>query len=99
MFTCVIDPFGCLSDGIGQMIASIAWYWWALAGLVLVGIVWKLAGWPGLLALAAGAGFILGRRSAPDPIEHVEGKDAAPPVHRPRVKPKRTLNTDTGMWE
>jgi hypothetical protein len=50
---------------------------------VVVGVVWKFAGWPGMLALAAGVGFILGRRSVePEPLE-VPDED---PPHIRRLK-------------
>ncbi len=95
--SCLLDPFGCLSTGIGEafwgLVAMVPWWGWALAALVLVGVVWKFAGWPGLIALAAGAGFILGRRTADEPIEHVDGKDAFVPRRKPKVAVKRKRPT------
>lgn len=82
MTACALIDIPChLMNVLFGWVALVPWWGWALAGLILVGIIWKLAGWPGLLALAAGAGFILGRRST-DEHEHVDGKDAAPSVRR-----------------
>lgn len=79
MIACGLLDIGChLNHLLFGWVALVPWWGWALAGLVLVGIVWKLAGWPGLIALAAGAGFILGRRSTDDPVEVEDG----PPVRR-----------------
>jgi len=110
--TCIFDPFGCLSASIGSAIASVPWYWWVVVALVVCGVVWKVAGTPGLLALAAGVGFILGRRSVePEPVE-VPDED---PPHIRRLKqsqgvvrkekmlqqgrPKRRFNPSTNEWE
>lgn len=62
------------------------WAWIALA-IVAVGVIWKFAGWPGLIGLAGAVGFILGRRSMTDDFTgEVEGMDATPPFRRkPRV--------------
>jgi len=94
--SCLLDPFGCLSSGIGNAlwatVGAIPWWGWALAALILVGAVWKFAGWPGLIALAAAAGFIFGRRTADEPIEHaLDGKDAFVPRRKSKtvVKKKR----------
>lgn len=89
---CLFDPFGCLSTGVSSLfwgtVGAVPWWGWAIAALVLVGVVWKFAGWPGLIALAAAAGFIFGRRTADEPIEHVDGKDAFIPRPVPKVKKK-----------
>lgn len=91
--TCLFDPFGCLSTGISSVfwgtVSAIPWWGWVLAALVLVGVVWRFAGWPGLIALAAAAGFIFGRRTADEPIEHVDGKDAFVPRPKPKVAVKK----------
>lgn len=93
-FGCLSDPFGCLSSGIDAwfwgLVGMVPWWGWALAALVVVGAVWKFAGWPGLLALAAAAGFVFGRRTAKDnddPIEHIA--DASP--FGPRAKPRAAV--------
>jgi hypothetical protein len=71
-------------------VASVEWYWWAGLAAIAVGIVWKIAGWPGLLALAAGAGFILGRRSTHDTVE-VPDED---PPHIKRLKQSQRKPVD-----
>lgn len=88
--TCLFHPVDCAVSGFWSFVGGIEWYWWALAGLILVGVIWKFAGWPGLIALAAGVGFIFGRRSAEPGHENVDdGPDAKPPFRRKpsRVKP------------
>ena len=97
MTACALIDIPChLQNVLFGWIAFVPWWAWALAGLTLVGIVWKLAGWPGLIALAAGAGFALGRRSADD-HEHVQGEDAAPSPFRPgkvrKVPPGKRVRT------
>lgn len=82
--------FGWVPDWLWPLMA----YWPWLVGAAVVGLVWKFSGWPGLIALAGAVGFFAGRRSvASDPVEHVSGPDADPPVrHRQRAPvpaPKR----------
>ena len=90
---CLLDPVGCTLGAIGAWFASVPWYGWALLAAIVVGIVWKLAGWPGLLALVAGAGFILGRRSTDDPTE-TEGLARDPkPVRRGQKKVRTIFDT------
>jgi hypothetical protein len=79
MFSCLTDPVGCVAASLWAWALTVPWYWWALVAAVVVGAVWKFAGWPGLLALAGAVGFIFGRRSAEPEHEHVAGKDADPP--------------------
>jgi hypothetical protein len=71
----------------------IPWWGWALAVLILVGVVWKIAGWPGLIALAAGVGFIFGRRS-------VAERDDIWPHHdpKPAKAPKKRRKTIFDRW-
>jgi hypothetical protein len=80
---CASNPWQCFTAPLWAWATGLDWYWYAIIALVVVGVVWKLAGWPGLLALAAGAGFILGRRSVePEPVE-VPDED---PPHIRRLK-------------
>ncbi len=85
--------FGWVPDWLWPILA----YWPWLAGLLVVGLVWHFSGWPGLIALAGAAGFLLGRKSVKqEPIEHVTGRDAEPPVprrKRPTVAPARHRET------
>lgn len=86
--TCLFDPFGCLETGFWSLMAMVPWWAWAVAAVLLIALVWRLFGWPGLVALGAVAGFILGRRETPEP-DYEDGGDS--PFHRPRSKPvKRT---------
>lgn len=95
MTACGLLDIPChLQNVLFGWVAFVPWWGWALAGLVLVGIVWKLAGWPGIIALAGAAGFILGRRSVDPAHEHVDGRDATPPVRAKNVptrKPRKYL--------
>lgn len=67
-------------------------FWpWAV-GILALGLAYRLAGVPGLAAMAGAIGYILGRRSVtPEPHEHVSGADAAPVV-----KPKKKIRTIFG---
>lgn len=60
------------------------WPWVVIIGGL--GMAYRFAGWPGVVAFATGIGFIFGRQSVKhsDPVEHVDGKDAAPPVRKPK---------------
>lgn len=89
MFGCLTDPVNCVSASLWAWALTVPWYWWALAAAIIVGAVWKFAGWPGLLGLAGAVGFILGRRSADPEHEHVSGKDAAPAPRVVKRKGKR----------
>lgn len=82
-----MDIGACLSSLIvlPDWLVPLLPYWPFAAVAVGAGLAWRLAGAPGLAAFAAAVGFILGRRSA-EVHEHVQGKDAAPPVP---VKKKR----------
>lgn len=81
---CLFDPMGCITGALWQWVASIPWWAWAALGLAIVGIVWKVAGWPGLIGLAAATGYVLGRRSKDDDLYvHEDPK----PVRRSSQKP------------
>lgn len=67
---------------------AVTWFFglpvwaWALIALVVIGVVWKVAGWPGIVALAVSIGYALGR-SERKPVEK------APP--EPKPKRRKTL--------
>lgn len=87
------DLGACLYGMAFGWVAGVPWWVWAVAALIVVGAVYKFAGWLGVVTLAAGAGYFAGRRSV-DPHEHVDGPDAEPapprpkPATRPLVPPK-----------
>lgn len=70
------------------------WFWLVLPywpWVVIIGgagMAYRFAGWPGVAAFAGGVGFVAGRKSVkqPEPIEHVAGKDADPPVRKPKPR-------------
>ncbi len=78
----------CVAD------AAMGWLWnvpvlvWIGLAIALVGAVWKLAGWPGIVALAMAIGYALGRRDAvPAAHQHGDdGPDALPPPRLPGAK-------------
>lgn len=89
------DLGACAWGIVSGWAGMVPWWVWALVALVVIGIVWKVAGWPGLLALAAGVGFILGRRSAREAPDEIWPDPDPKPV---RVKPRRTLRDVFADW-
>jgi hypothetical protein len=64
-------------------------YWPWLAAIVVLGLAYRIAGLPGITAAAGVIGFILGRRSVPEPIEtDLPAKDQIP---APKPKKRKTL--------
>jgi hypothetical protein len=69
------------------------WVWWLLPywpWLIVVGglgLVYRLAGWPGVGAFVFGLGFLVGRRSADtEPDLGLPAKDAAPAPTKPKKR-------------
>jgi hypothetical protein len=96
------DLGSCLGGMLFWWVPLVPWWAWLLVALIVVGIVWKVAGWPGLIALAAGAGFFLGRRSVTD--DDIWPNTDPKPQKLPKAKVrrparKRRFNPDTGGWE
>lgn len=83
----------CVGSTLFGWVPDWAWsllpYWPWLVVIGGAGMAYRFAGWPGVAAFFGGVGFVLGRRSVKpdDPHEQVSGKDAAPPVTKPK-KPK-----------
>lgn len=79
-----MDVGACLSQLFSGLVpdwlAPLLPYWPLAAVILVLGIAYRLAGVPGLAAAAGAIGYILGRRSVEPGHEHVDGKDAAPPV-------------------
>ena len=83
----------CAWQVVGAAGAALPWPVWLVIGLLLIGIVWHFAGWPGLLALAGLGGFLLGRRSV------VEDDEIWPPPDRGRRRPaKQPRPTILNWW-
>lgn len=86
-----MDVGACLaqlfSGFVPDWLAPLLPYWPWFLGIAVLGAAYRLAGVPGLAAAAGAIGYILGRRSV-EQHEHVDGKDAAPPV-----KPKKKVRT------
>lgn len=70
---------------------ALAPYWWIPVGLLVIGIVWKFSGWPGLLALAGTVGAALGWKLRGD---YDEAHKPPPPKPVPAAKPKRKTLAD-----
>jgi hypothetical protein len=96
MLSCLFDPGACIAAGWTNLLAAVPWWAWVAIALVAVGIVWKFAGWPGLIALAFAVGYFardIGKAYPvvkQEPFENVDGPDAAPPPAKPKKK-RRTL--------
>lgn len=76
----------CFGWAVPDWLVPLLPYWWVGALLVGAGYLYKKAGWPGLVALAAAVGFVLGRRSADEFHEMVGGKDAEKSPSKPKRK-------------
>ncbi len=87
------DLGGCLGGLLFWWVPLVPWWAWLLAGLALVGVVWKFAGWPGLIALAAAVGFWFGRRSTIENDEIWPSPDK-PVKKRPKAKPATKRPSD-----
>lgn len=80
----------CLSSAFLGWVPDWAWvlapYWPWLAGAVVLGLAYRLAGPAGLAAVAGAIGFVLGRRSRDEP--DFETGEPEPP---PRPKKRKTI--------
>lgn len=103
---CVFNPGKCFSSGLDGIqhfllgwvpdwLWALAPYWWVPAGLLVIGVVWKFAGWPGLLALSGTVGVALGWKLRGDvdasehfPNGHPDPKPVAKAAPKPAPKPK-----------
>lgn len=89
----------------------IAPYWPWLFIIVGLGVAYRFAGWPGVVAVAGVLGYLKGRMDASkqDPIEHVDpaSPDAAPSPPKPKTVRRTTgkrqgipgFDHNTGTWE
>lgn len=67
MIGCILDPLRCAEAGFWSLVGLVPWWGWILALIVAAGVLWRVAGWPGLIALSGVIGFALGRRSHAEP--------------------------------
>lgn len=87
---------GCVNSVLFGWVPDWFWvilpYWPWIVVIGGAGMAYRFAGWPGVAAFAGGVGFIFGRQSVkqPDPIEHVDGKDAEPTVRKPKLRKEPT---------
>lgn len=65
MLTCLLNPGVCIQNAIIGIILGIPWWVYVLVAIIALGAAWKLAGIPGLVAAAAGMGFLLGKFRLP----------------------------------
>lgn len=92
--TCGLIDVPChIESWFWGLIGMVPFWGWAVLALIVVGAVWKFAGWPGLVALGAVAGFILGRRQEPVPDSEIWPHPDTP--KKPRKTAKRTLPQDS----
>lgn len=83
----------CVWSAAGGIGGMLPWPVWLVLALLLIGIVWRFAGWPGLVTLGGAVGFILGRRSA---VEDDEIWPDADRGKRPKAKQRRPTIRD--LW-
>ena len=88
------DLGGCIWGMATGWMAIVPWWAWLALAVAGVGVVWKFAGWPGLIALAGVAGFIFGRTSKEDRDEIWPHPDDKPV----RKAPKRKRPTIFDRW-
>ena len=91
--TCLFDPFGCLQAGVYMALAGVPWWVWGLVILAVFGLAWRLAGWPGVVAAAAGLGYLFGRN--PRMLNPKAPEKQAPP---PKKKHKTLQDVFGQRW-
>jgi hypothetical protein len=62
-------------------------YWPWLAAIVVLGLAYRIAGLPGITAAAGVIGFILGRRSVPEPGGTGSNQESQSCSHRKKSPP------------
>lgn len=80
-----------IADAINHVlfgwVSAVPWWaWWALA-LAAIGAVYKFTGWPGIVALAAAVGYLLGRNGVS------KLPDAVLPPAKPAPPPKKRMKS------
>lgn len=84
MIGCFLDPSTCID---GWIASWLAWFPFGREGFIFFcGMV--LGAIVGKIGVAAIGALILAVRVAPgERFEHVDGRDAEPPVRKPKAKP------------
>lgn len=98
--TCGLFDIPCHAQNLlFGWVALVPWWGWAIAGLVVVGIVWKIAGWPGLLALAGAAGYVLGRGDSSKEDDIWPDPDKPAPRRSQKAPPGKRVRTIFDMFK
>lgn len=84
--TCLFDPGSCIEAGFHNLITSVPWWAWVIIAIIVVGVIWKFAGWPGVVALALLVGYIGGRAHVFEPGGIGGTTSTVPPPKRKVVK-------------
>lgn len=92
----LFDPLCHLESWFWGLVSLVPWWGWIIALIVLAGVLWRVAGWPGLVALGTVVGFLLGRR--PGPVDDDDIYESGEP-RRKKPPAKRRYNPDTNTWE
>ena len=83
--SCVFDPAACVDQAVTTW---VNWFPFGIEGVIFtVGLICGAA--LGRFGVAAVIGLAVALKVAgktPEPIEHVTGKDAAPPVSKPKKR-------------
>lgn len=82
----------CVTGTLSSWAAGVPWWGWVALALIVAGIVYKLAGWLGIVALAGVAGY--GAKTLQDarkpadhyPTENGDGEPYQPPQPRPHQR-------------
>ena len=61
------DLAACVGGIVSGWFLGLPGWAWIAGALLVIGLVWRLAGWPGLVALGGVVGYALGRRDKKTP--------------------------------
>jgi len=76
------DLAACVGGIVSGWFFGLPGWAWIAGVLLVIGLVWRLAGWPGLVALGGVVGYFIGRHDKKPPVK-------APP--QPEPKRRKTL--------
>lgn len=91
---CLLNPLTCAQsiaeNAFYSVITGVPWWAWVALILVVLGVAWRFAGIPGLVAAAGAIGFIFGRfripvlpQKAPPPRPWGDARVTPPDVDEP----------------